>query len=182
MAGSDKSLSPRQTEWYPESAVADLRHAVGWDLLGTVPEVPGTRKLFPAEERSESSEHLESERSSAGLEGSSWTVETRAGGPSHCPKAQTWRPWTPPWGPDTAMQTWWGICWRKSRTGRPAVRPTWQTLVGDAPWPSSTRCSVCDWLWTANPPGRCTLLADARELQSSAAITRFFGSKKSIAL
>ena len=43
---------------------------MGWDL-GTVPEVPGTRKLFPAEERSESSEHLETERSSAGLEGSS---------------------------------------------------------------------------------------------------------------
>ena len=37
-AGSDESI-PRQTERRPESAVAD-RHAVGWDLLGTGPEVP----------------------------------------------------------------------------------------------------------------------------------------------
>ena len=99
----------------------------------------------------------------AGLEGPSWTAETHTGGSSRCPRAQTWHPWTRPWGPDTAMQTWWGICWWTSQTGRPAVRPTWQTLVGDAPWPSSTRCSVCDWLWTVNPPGCCSLLADGRE-------------------
>ena len=58
-AGSDEHLSPRRTERHPESAVADLRRAAEWDLLGTGPEVPGTRKLFPAEEWSESSEHLE---------------------------------------------------------------------------------------------------------------------------
>ena len=81
-AGSGEFLSPRRTEWRPESAVADLWRAVGWDLLGTGPEVPGTRKLFPAEERSESSEHLETERPSAWLEGPSWTVETRTGGVS----------------------------------------------------------------------------------------------------
>ena len=40
-AGSEESLSPRQTEWRPESA-----EAVEWDLLGTGPEVPGTSKLL----------------------------------------------------------------------------------------------------------------------------------------
>ena len=74
-AGSDESLSPRRSEWHPESAAADPWRTAGWALLGTVPEVPGTRKLFPAEERSESSEHLETERPSARLEGPSWMVE-----------------------------------------------------------------------------------------------------------
>ena len=69
-AGSDTSLSPRRSEQHPESAEVDPRHTAGWDL-GTVPEVPGTRKLFPAVERSRSSEHLVTQRPSAGPEGPS---------------------------------------------------------------------------------------------------------------
>ena len=63
-------------------------------------------------------------------------------GRSCCPREPTWHPWTRPWGPDMAMQTWWGICWRMSRTSPPVVHPTGQILVRDAPWPSSTQCSV----------------------------------------
>ena len=85
------------------------------------------------------------------------------GGPSLCPRAPTWRPSTQPWGPDTVIQTWWVVCWRMSQTSRPVARPNWQTRVVDAPWPSSTPCSVSVRLWTANPPGCCALLADGRE-------------------
>ena len=77
------------------------------------------------------------------------------GGPSRGPRALTWRPWTWPWGPDTAMQTWWVVCWRTSQTSRPVVCPTGQILVVDAPWPSSTLCSVSGRQWTGNLPGCC---------------------------
>ena len=50
-----------------------------------------------------------------------------------------------------------------SQTSWPVARPTWQTRIVDAPWPSSTQCSVSGPLWTANPPGCCALLADVRE-------------------
>ena len=39
-----------------------------------------------------------------------------------------------------------------SQTYRSVVRPTWQTLVIDSPWPSSTPWSESGRLWTGNPP------------------------------
>ena len=64
-------------------------------------------------------------------------VERHAGGPSHCPREPTWRPWTPPWGPDTAMQTWWGVCWWTSQQVDPWFAPLgkyWsETLHGHRP-------------------------------------------------
>ena len=68
-----------------------------------------------------------------------------------------------PWALDTAIQTWWVICWWMLETSRPMAHPTWQTRVVDALWPSSTRCSVSGRLWIANPPGCCALLADGQE-------------------
>ena len=59
--------------------------------------------------------------------------------------------------------TWWVVCWRKSQTSQPVVRPTGQTRVIDARRPSSTPCSVSGRLWTGNLPGCCGLLADGRE-------------------
>ena len=157
------SLSSLRSAPCLESAAVDSRRTAEWDLHGTVPEAPGTMKLFPAEERSESTEHLETERPSAKLEGPSWMAERHTGGPSRGPRALTWRPWTRPWGQDTAMQYWWVLFWRTSQTSRPVVRPIGQILVVDAPWPSSTQCSLSCRLWTGNLPGCCRPLVDGRE-------------------
>ena len=120
-------------------------------------------KLPVAVEWSESPWLLVTERSSAVLEGSSWMAGKHTEGPSHCPTALTWRPSTRPCGPDTAIQTWWVVCWRMLQTSRPTARPTGQTWVVDAPRPSSTPCSVSGRLWTGNLPGCCGLLADGQE-------------------
>ena len=84
-------------------------------------------------------------------------------GPSRCPRALTWHRSIPPWCPDTVIQTWWVFSWRMSQTSQPAAHPTWQTRVVDAPWPSSTPCSVSGQPWTGNQPVCCGLLADGRE-------------------
>ena len=158
-AGSDESRSPRHLSKRLESAGLDLRRTVGSDLLGTDPSTPETTTLPVAVERSKSPWLLVTERSSAELDGPSWMAGMHTGGPSRCPMAWTWHLSTP----DTAIQTWWVVCWRMSQTSRPAARPTWQTRVVDAPWPSSTPYSGSGWLWTGNPPGRCALLADGWE-------------------
>ena len=162
-AGSDESPSPRRWSKNLESADLDPRWTAGLDLPVPDPSTPETMKLPVAVERSESPWRLVTERSSAELEGPSWMAGTHTGGPSRCPGAPTWHSSTRPWGPDTAIQTWWVVCWRMSQTSRPVARPTWQTRVVDAPWSPSTRCSVSGPLWTVNPPGCCALLADGRE-------------------
>ena len=163
MASSDTFLSPRRWSRHLESAVFDPRRTAGLDLPLPDPSAPETMKLPIAVERSESPWRLVTERSSAELEGPSWMAGKHTGGPSRCPRALTWRSSTQPWGPDTAIQTWWVICWRMLQTSRPVAHPTWQTQVVDTPWPSSTPCSVSGRLWTGNQPGSCGLLADGRE-------------------
>ena len=136
-----------------------LKRTARSDLVGT----PETTTLPVAVEQSKSPWLLVTERSSAELEGPSWMAGMHTGSPSHCPTLWTWHLSTLPWGPDTAIQTWWAVCWRILQKSRPAARPTWQTRVVDAPWPSSTPWSVSGRFWTRNPPGCCALLADGRE-------------------
>ena len=87
-AGSDEPRSPRRRSKRLESA--------GLDLPVSDPSTPETMKLPVAVERSESPWRLVTERSSAELEGPSWIAGTHTGGPSHCPRAQTWHPSTRP--------------------------------------------------------------------------------------
>ena len=162
-ASIDESPSPRRWSGRPESADLDPRRTVGLDPLGTDPSTPENMMMPVAVERSESPWRLVTERSSAELEGPSWMAGTHTGGPSHCPKALTWHTFTRPWCPDTAIQTWWVVCWRMSPTSRPVVHPTGQTMVEDTPWPSSTPCSMSAWLWTESLLGCCELLAYGRE-------------------
>ena len=128
----------------------------GWDLLGTDPEVPGTRKLLPAEERTIWTL-------------GDWATFCRTWGtilisgkayrrPSRCPREPTWCPWTQPWGPDTAMQTWWVICWRTSQTSPTCGSPHWANTGR-----RRSMAIVSVRLWTVNLPGCCGLLADGRE-------------------
>ena len=132
-------------------------------LLGLGPSALETMMLPVAVERSVSPAVLVIDRSSAELAGPSWMAGRRTRGPSPCPRAWTWHLSTPPWGLDMAKRTWRVVCWLMSQTYRSVVRPTWQTLVVESPWPSSTPWSESGRLWTGNPPGYCVLLADGRE-------------------
>ena len=152
MASSDVSLSPRRWSRCLESAVFDPQWTAGLDLPLPDPSTPETMKLPFAVEWSESPWRLVTEWSSAELEGQSWMAGKHTGGPSSCPRALTWRSSTQPWGPDTAIQTWWVVCWRMLQTSRSVARPTWQTRVVDAPWQSSTPCSVAGRLRLAIAP------------------------------
>ena len=162
-AGSDESRSRPLPCTRLVSAGLDLLRTAESGLLGIGPSALGTMMLPVAVERSGSPALLVIERSSAELEGPSWMAGRRTEGPSPCPRAWTWHLSTPPWGPDMAIRTWRVVCWRISQTYLSVVRPTWQTLVVDSPWPSSTPWSVSGRLWTGNLPGCCALLADGRE-------------------
>ena len=144
-AGSDEGLSPHRPSKCLESAVLDPRRTAGSDLLGTDPSTPETMKLPVAVERSESPWLLVTERSSAELEGPSWMAGTHTA--SRCPKAWTWHLSTWPWGPDTAIQTWWVVCWwmcgspQLANTGRRrsmaivhSVFSVWPTLDRESAW------------------------------------------------
>ena len=70
-----------------QQVLLELRRTAGSDLLGTDPSALETMTLPVAVERSKSPWHLETERSSAKLEGPSWMAGTRTGGASSCPMA-----------------------------------------------------------------------------------------------
>ena len=137
-AGSDESQSRPLTCTRLVSAGLDLPRTGEPGLLGLGASALETMMLPVAVERSVSPALLVIERSSAELAGPSWMAGRRTRGPSPCPRAWTWHLSTPPWGPDMAIRTWRVVCWRMSQTYRSVVRPTWQTLIVDSPWPSST--------------------------------------------
>ena len=147
-AGSDESQSRPLTCTRLVSAGLDLPRTGEPGLLGLGPSALETMMLPVAVERSASPALLVNERSSAELAGPSWMAGRRTRGPSPCPRAWTWHLSTPPWGPDMAIRTWRVVCWRMSQTYRSVVRPTWQTLIVDSPWPSSTPWSESGRLWT----------------------------------
>ena len=51
-----------------------------------------------------------------------------------------------------AIRTWRVVCWRMLQIYRSVVRPTWQTLLVDSPWPTLDRESA----WMLRTPGRWT--------------------------
>ena len=153
--------SPIKTSWV-SSSWPSTNSGIGssWDRSIN----SGTTKLPVAVERSETPSLLVTEQSCAELEGLSWMAGKQPGGPSRCPRALTWCLSTLPCGPDTAIRTWWVVCWRMSQTNVDLrLTPLAQTRVADAPWPSSTPYSVSGRLWTGNPPGCCAFLTDGRE-------------------
>ena len=116
MAGSDEGPSsrrPSKNSWVSSSwPLTNSGIGSSWDRSIN----SGTKKLPVVVEPSETPWLLVTERSSAKLEGPSWMAGKQTGGSSRCPRALTWRPSTLPWGPDTAIRTWWVVCWRTSQT------------------------------------------------------------------